>query len=208
MWARNIFSSSPAAVAAEEWSHDGLGTKSGQDSLKRHLLSRQPGSPSSPVSGELIATAVPSDVAAAADSPVSQASAAAAAAYGLHSGLEGAHPSLDAGELSEASFEELCNDGSAWTWANWTIKLYRWTVLWIKQLYLFFLAFSVPTNHLMVSEAGREGAGWMGTMQVCMSAWVGGHAVGGLAGGGLRRWWDGRGSEADWGAVVVLRCPL
>jgi hypothetical protein len=35
------------------------------------------------------------------------------------------------------------------------VKLYRWTLLLLKEIYLFWLAASVPTNHLMVSNKQR-----------------------------------------------------
>lgn len=149
MLTRSAFSSGSAAVA-EQWnSQDGISRQS-QDSHKKRLLSREPDSPSS---GELIATAVPSDVAAAADaaayaSPVAAAAAAARAAG--HSGLLGSSPGEEQEDLAGASFEQLCNDGSRWTWDNWGVKLYRWTLMCIKQLYLIFMTLTLPTNFLMV----------------------------------------------------------
>lgn len=49
------------------------------------------------------------------------------------------------------SFAELCNTGSAWSWTNWLVKLYRYTLLVIKQVYLLFMTLTLPTNQLMVS---------------------------------------------------------
>jgi hypothetical protein len=166
MFSRSVVSSVTAAVAdtlrlrMKPHSTSVL-QESSSCSNAKYLVHCEPDSPT--CSTELISTAVlPSDAAAAADaflSPtVSQSAvqdAAAAAAAGTqqqHSGLCGAHPSLEA-ELAGASFEQLCNDGSDWTWANWRVKLYRWTLLFIKEVYLFWLAASVPTNHLMVSQA-------------------------------------------------------
>jgi hypothetical protein len=151
MLLRNIFNSGSAAVA-EQW--DSSEMLSSPDSLKKQYLAQQPDSPSSPVSGELISTAVPSDIASAADHSSSSSSsssptaAKAALGPGARSGFAGGVPALD---LAGASFGQLCNDGSQWTWANWRVKVYRWTLLCIKQVYLIWLAFmSVPTNHLMV----------------------------------------------------------
>lgn len=157
MFRRGIISSVTAAVV------DTLGFSSkaqAQGSSRedcrdgKYLVHCEPSSPTH--SDEGLITTMPADAAAAADGLVSPKSAAAAvraaAATGTeHSGLEGAHPSL-AAELAGASFEELCNDGSAWSWANWKVKVYRWTLLWIKQVYLIWLAMSVPTNHIMVSR--------------------------------------------------------
>jgi len=139
MLSRTIFSSGSPAVA-EHWGQDGISTP--QDSHKKRLLSREP---DSPLSGELISTAVPSDVAAAADEvqPVS------ADGITCHSGLTGASPGVHE-RLAGATFEQLCNDGSQWSWANWVTKLYRWTLLVIKEVYLILMTLSLPTNFLMV----------------------------------------------------------
>ena len=148
MLMRNVFSSGSAAVA-EQWSHDDISSNT-QDSHKKRLLGTQP---DSPASGELISTAVPADIAAAADAGPSPTAAAAAAQPARHTGLVGA--SAAAGEdLSDASFEQLCNDGSQWSWSNWQVKLYRWTPLWVKQIYLFVMTLTLPTNFLMVSVTG------------------------------------------------------
>lgn len=155
---RNILNGS--AAVTEQWGSSEM--LSSQDNLRnKHHLAQQPDSPSSPISGELISTAVPSDLSSAADhssnSSTSSSPTAAKAAVGAtaHSGLGRAAPAFD---VAGASFEELCNDGSQWTWANWRVKVYRWTLLCIKQIYLIWLAFmSVPTNHLMVSFFGGGG---------------------------------------------------
>jgi hypothetical protein len=121
------------------------GAAAGQDSIRKRLLSE----PDSPSAAELISTAVPSDMAAAAD-----AAGAADGHFGPRTGLT---DSLDYKEFAGASFEELCNDGSRWTAANWGVKLYRWTLLITKQIYLIWLAvMSVPTNHLMVRRQCRS----------------------------------------------------
>jgi hypothetical protein len=54
-------------------------------------------------------------------------------------------------DFADTSFDLLCNNGAKWSWANWRVKLYRWTLLWPKAVYLAFLVLSVPTNYLMVS---------------------------------------------------------
>lgn len=61
-------------------------------------------------------------------------------------------PSAYAAELeSSTTFSDFCNDGRAWTWTNLLVKINRWTVSMIKQVYLIFMTLSLPTNHLMVS---------------------------------------------------------
>jgi hypothetical protein len=145
----------PRSTAAEQ--------DSSSCSDSKFLVHCEPVSPTS--SADLISTAVlPSDAAAAADlSPTAKqaafqnAASTAAAAGGIqqqHSGLAGTQPNLDK-ELAGSSFEQLCNDGAQWSWANWRVKLYRWTLLLLKEIYLFWLAASVPTNHLMVSNKQR-----------------------------------------------------
>lgn len=132
---------------AEPW---GTGTQQPgsletQGSIKKGLLSRQPDSPLSDAEG-FISTAIPSHVAAAAaaDSHSSEVTP--------HSGLSGSTPVYDA-QLAKSSFEQLCHDGSAWSWRNWRVKVWRYTLMMTKQIYLVWLAIlSVPTNHLMVSD--------------------------------------------------------
>jgi hypothetical protein len=63
----------------------------------------------------------------------------------------GQHAAAPAGADADLPpFESLCNDGSAWEWGNLRVKIYRWTILCIKQVYLIFMTLSCPTNHLMV----------------------------------------------------------
>ncbi|KAF6252543.1 hypothetical protein COO60DRAFT_516990 [Scenedesmus sp. NREL 46B-D3] len=58
-------------------------------------------------------------------------------------------PSPMSSEAEAAEFAELCHQGWAWTWANLRVKIYRFTILIIKQVYLIFMTLSMPTNHLM-----------------------------------------------------------
>jgi hypothetical protein len=55
--------------------------------------------------------------------------------------------------LQDAEFDQLCNSGYAWTWSNFWVKLYRYTLLRTKQIYLIFMTLSLRTNHLMVSHS-------------------------------------------------------
>lgn len=52
---------------------------------------------------------------------------------------------------SPRAFDQLCNGGWALRWDNWKVKLYRWTILCIKQVYLIFMTLSLPTNYLMLT---------------------------------------------------------
>jgi hypothetical protein len=63
----------------------------------------------------------------------------------------------EAAALEDAPFEELCQGGWAWTARNWPIKLLRIFLTPIKLFYLFFVARSLPTNHLMVRSRARRG---------------------------------------------------
>jgi hypothetical protein len=56
----------------------------------------------------------------------------------------------------DAEFDQLCNSGSAWTWSNFWVKLYRYTLLLTKQFYLIFMTLSLRTNHLMVSSSSSS----------------------------------------------------
>lgn len=49
-------------------------------------------------------------------------------------------------------FEQLCSDGSEWTRSNWVVKLARWPMNLLRQTYLVWLCFSVPSNFLMVRQ--------------------------------------------------------
>lgn len=49
-----------------------------------------------------------------------------------------------------SAFNQLCNEGWAWSRKNLLVKIYRFTLLIIKQVYLLFMTLSMPTNHLMV----------------------------------------------------------
>jgi hypothetical protein len=61
-------------------------------------------------------------------------------------------PSPKSSEAEAAEFAQLCNEGWAWSWSNLKVKIYRYTILVIKQVYLIFMTLSLPTNHLMVSH--------------------------------------------------------
>jgi hypothetical protein len=68
-----------------------------------------------------------------------------------------AHPADAAGGAAEASpvkaavpFDALCNDGRAVTSKNWLCKLWRYTIVPTKELYLPFMFSGLPTNYLMV----------------------------------------------------------
>eukprot|EP00878_Enallax_costatus_P004256 GHUV01004486.1.p1 GENE.GHUV01004486.1~~GHUV01004486.1.p1 ORF type:complete len:442 (+),score=110.56 GHUV01004486.1:1220-2545(+) len=54
-------------------------------------------------------------------------------------------------DLISSSFSELCNEGRTWSWSNAVVKIYRYTLLLIKQVYLLFMTLSMPTNHLMLN---------------------------------------------------------
>jgi hypothetical protein len=61
-------------------------------------------------------------------------------------------PSPKSSDAEAAEFEQICNEGWGWTWSNLRVKIYRFTILIIKQIYLIFMTLSLPTNHLMVSS--------------------------------------------------------
>lgn len=66
-------------------------------------------------------------------------------------------PSPKSTEADEAAeFDQICHQGWAWSWANLRVKIYRFTILIIKQVYLIFMTLSLPTNHLMVSSSCRR----------------------------------------------------
>uniref|UniRef100_A0A383WF02 S-adenosyl-L-methionine-dependent methyltransferase n=1 Tax=Tetradesmus obliquus TaxID=3088 RepID=A0A383WF02_TETOB len=61
-------------------------------------------------------------------------------------------PSPKSTEADEAAeFDQICHQGWAWSWANLRVKIYRFTILIIKQVYLIFMTLSLPTNHLMLT---------------------------------------------------------
>lgn len=96
--------------------------------------------------------------------------AAEAATHALSAALSGpmlsAGPSTALDDVADYPFSELCHDGRAITSKNWLIKLWRYTIVPTKQLYLPWMFKKMPTNYLMV--IGREaphafrGAGWGG----------------------------------------------
>jgi hypothetical protein len=65
-------------------------------------------------------------------------------------------PSPKSSDAEAAEFDQICNEGWAWTWSNLCVKIYRFTILIIKQIYLIFMTLSLPTNHLMVRQAGER----------------------------------------------------
>lgn len=85
--------------------------------------------------------------------------AAAAAPAGAEEQQEAAvlQAASSSSSLQDAGFDQLCNDGAAWTWSNFVVKLYRNTLGLLKQLYLIFMTLSLRTNHLMVSRCRRNG---------------------------------------------------
>ncbi|WIA41967.1 hypothetical protein OEZ86_009270 [Tetradesmus obliquus] len=79
--------------------------------------------------------------------------AAAAAPAGAEEQQEAAvlQAASSSSSLQDAGFDQLCNDGAAWTWSNFVVKLYRNTLGLLKQLYLIFMTLSLRTNHLMLT---------------------------------------------------------
>jgi hypothetical protein len=67
--------------------------------------------------------------------------------------LQASSSSSSSSSLQDATFDQLCNSGSAWTWSNCLVKLYRHTFGLLKQIYLIFMTLSLRTNHLMVSTS-------------------------------------------------------
>lgn len=61
------------------------------------------------------------------------------------------HTQPISGTLQGSSFEQLCNGGWRWMLANCCVKLLRLLQYPLRQVYLLPLAWTVPTNHLMVS---------------------------------------------------------
>jgi hypothetical protein len=47
-------------------------------------------------------------------------------------------------------FEQLCNGGWGWTWSNCLVKLNRYFLVFLKQIFILWGSLSLPTNHLMV----------------------------------------------------------
>jgi hypothetical protein len=64
-------------------------------------------------------------------------------------------------------FDQLCNSGSAWTWSNFWVKLYRYTLLLTKQVYLIFMTLSLRTNHLMVSCCSSSSSTFWISIWIC-----------------------------------------
>ncbi|GBF98146.1 K(+) efflux antiporter chloroplastic-like [Raphidocelis subcapitata] len=56
---------------------------------------------------------------------------------------------LDA--VPDVPFDELCHSGAALTARNWLVKLWRYTVVPTKQLYLPWMFSGMPTNYLMLT---------------------------------------------------------
>lgn len=79
----------------------------------------------------------------------------AAVPAGSEQQQEGAllQPASSSTSWQNAEFGQLCNDGSAWTWSNFLVKLYRHTLGLLKQIYLMFMTLSLRTNHLMVRSS-------------------------------------------------------
>ncbi|GBF98456.1 S-adenosyl-L-methionine-dependent methyltransferase [Raphidocelis subcapitata] len=54
-------------------------------------------------------------------------------------------------DVPDVPFAQLCHDGTAVTARNWLVKLWRYTVVPTKQLYLPWMFSGLPTNYLMLT---------------------------------------------------------
>eukprot|EP00879_Flechtneria_rotunda_P000635 GHRR01000748.1.p1 GENE.GHRR01000748.1~~GHRR01000748.1.p1 ORF type:complete len:385 (+),score=106.17 GHRR01000748.1:472-1626(+) len=54
-------------------------------------------------------------------------------------------------QVPDIPFDELCNSGAQVTSRNWLNKLYRYTLLPTKEIYLPFMTWGMPTNYLMLT---------------------------------------------------------
>lgn len=66
--------------------------------------------------------------------------------------------------LPDMPFSELCNSGSAITSRNFLVKLWRYCIAPLKQLYLPFITNNMPTNYLMVSCSPDDGTSQTSTL--------------------------------------------
>jgi hypothetical protein len=67
---------------------------------------------------------------------------------------------LDA--VPDVPFSELCHDGVGVTSKNWLVKLWRYTIVPTKELYLPFVFTKMPTNYLMVRKKLFAEGVWRG----------------------------------------------
>jgi hypothetical protein len=58
-------------------------------------------------------------------------------------------------DVPDVPFSQLCNGGLAVTRRNWLVKLWRYTIVPTKQLYLPWMFTGLPTNYLMVRRGGE-----------------------------------------------------
>jgi hypothetical protein len=73
--------------------------------------------------------------------------------------------SLSLDDVPDAPFEALCHNGAALTPRNWLIKLWRYTIVPTKELYLPWMFSGLPTNYLMVGGGGSGVGGGFGRGQ-------------------------------------------
>lgn len=58
----------------------------------------------------------------------------------------------DLADVLDVPFSEICHSGLAWNWKNCLIKIWRYTIVPIKEVYLPLMTWGLPTNFLMVSS--------------------------------------------------------
>lgn len=51
----------------------------------------------------------------------------------------------------DVPFDKICHTGMAWNHKNFLIKIWRYTIVPIKEVYLPLMTWGLPTNFLMVS---------------------------------------------------------
>lgn len=57
----------------------------------------------------------------------------------------------DLADVLDVPFSEICHSGLAWNWKNCLIKIWRYTIVPIKEVYLPLMTWGLPTNFLMLT---------------------------------------------------------
>lgn len=60
------------------------------------------------------------------------------------------------GRILDVPFDQLCHTGMAWNHKNFLIKIWRYTLVPIKEVYLPLMTWGLPTNFLMVSSSSNS----------------------------------------------------
>jgi len=167
---------------ASNTSHHNLPTSVPPPLPVNHIQKNQPFSPvPPPTAGKATMVELHSRAAGPGFPDKTKAFRAAALDHPADSGpmLE-SEESMSLDEIPDIPFAQLCHDGRALTAKNWLVKLWRYTIVPTKELYLPWMFSGMPTNYLMVGAllllAGRL-ARWL-------VGWLAGWLVGWLVGCG------------------------